>query len=178
MRAVALVAHPDDCAIFAWPFIEAHPEFTWEIVYLTYRTYEPRALEVATYWANRNIPTKFLGYVDNYQDMLDDQLSFSIPEALASIMNEVNADLVLTHFEDGDYGHIHHKFVNGAARQLDIPKVYFASTFNYNTEYTVSVPVNTEELPLHRDVIEQFADRNVGRYIVTPEAETLLKKNK
>ena len=61
MRAVALVAHPDDCVIFAWPFMEAHPEFTWEIVYMTYRPKDARAREVTEYWNRRNIATFFLG---------------------------------------------------------------------------------------------------------------------
>ena len=177
MKAVALVAHPDDCVIFAWPFIEAHPEFEWKIVYLTYKPYEPRATEIRRYWSKRNIPTEFLGFRDNFRDMIDDLLSFSISDAVNSIKEAVVADLILTHFEDGDYGHIHHMFVHGASQQIDTPKVYFASTFNYNIEYKVVEPVAVEELPLHREVIEGFSDRNTGRYIVTPEAELILKKN-
>jgi len=52
------------------------------------------------------------------------------------------------------------------------PKVYFANTFNYNTEYTVVL----EELPLHRAVIEGCQTRNHDKYIVTPEAELILKE--
>jgi len=177
MRAVALVAHPDDCVIFAWPFIEAHTEFNWTIVYMTYRPKDPRAREMTEYWTRRNIPTVFLGYTDTWLDMINEKISFNVEDAEKSMFAEANAaDLILTHYEDGDYGHIHHKFVNTVAQKMDPPKVYFASTFNYNTEYVVKTPANADELPLHRNVIEEFTDRNIGRYIVTPEAELILKQ--
>lgn len=179
MRAVALVAHPDDCVIFAWPFIEAHPEFSWHIVYMTYIDWEPRAKEMRAYWSKRNVPTTFLGYTDDWQYVKNGELGFNGDNAireLASISGQF--DLILTHYQDGDYGHVHHKLVNTAAQQNGKPKVYFASTFNYNTECIVQEPVAVDELPLHKSVIEEFTDRNTGRYIVTPEAELLIKNNK
>ena len=177
MKAVAVVAHPDDCVIFAWPFIEAHPEFKWSVLYLTYMHYQPRGKEVSEYWRKRNIPAIFLGYDDVWESVKNGDLGFNADQAeqeIASISSEY--DLILTHNEDGDYGHIHHKFVNRAVNKNDVPKVYFASTFNYNTKYTAQTAVDPLELPLHRNVIEQFQDRNSGLYIVTPEAELLLKK--
>ena len=177
MRAVALVAHPDDCVIFAWPFIEAHPELDWVIVYLTYTFTDPRAREVRTYWNARGIDVGFLGMPDDWQYVKNGKLGFDPDIAKQDIINSASKyDLILTHNTDGDYGHPHHKFVSSVADQIGIPKVYFASTFNYNKQYTVSVPVNTEELPLHKEVIEGFQDRNIGRYIVTPEAELILKE--
>ena len=177
MRAVALVAHPDDCVIFAWPFIEAHPEFIWEIVYLTYRPNDPRAQELTAYWTKRNIPVSFLGQRDDWNYVQKGELGFNPNVATEALLDAVIPfDLILTHFEDGDYGHPHHMFVSAVAKQIGIPKVYFASTFNYNKEYVVVEPVVTEELPLHKEVIEGFQDRNRGRYIVTPEAELILKE--
>jgi hypothetical protein len=70
-----------------------------------------------------------------------------------------------------------HILVNTAMQQVDRPKVYFASTFNYNVEYVVSSPVDTALLPLHKEVIEGFQDRNTGRYIITPMAKELLNEN-
>jgi LmbE family N-acetylglucosaminyl deacetylase len=177
MRAVALVAHPDDCVIFAWPFIEAHPEFKWTIIYLTYTFSDPRAREISAYWSKRSISVGFLGMTDDWQYVKNEELGFDPQIAEKDIINSASKyDLILTHFEDGEYGHIHHKFVNTVARQIDKPKVYFANNFNYNTEYTVVEPAATEELPLHKEVVEGFLDRNRGRYIVTPEAELILKE--
>ena len=179
MRAVALVAHPDDCVIFAWPFIEAHPEFEWTIIYLTYTFFDERAKEVTAYWGKRNIPVTFLGMRDDWQYVKNEELGFDADIASKDIINAASKyDLILTHYEDGDYGHIHHKFVNTVANQIGKPKVYFASTFNYNTEYVVKEEVAVSELPLHQEVIEGFTDRNTGRYIVTPEAELIIKNNK
>jgi hypothetical protein len=49
--------------------------------------------------------------------------------------------------------------------QMDVPKVYFASTFNYNTRYIAKGDLPLDEFPLHRDVIVQFSDINCGLYI-------------
>jgi LmbE family N-acetylglucosaminyl deacetylase len=178
MQAVALVAHPDDCVIFAWPFIEAHSEFSWTIVYLTYTPWEPRAQEIAHYWDQHNIACLFLGFPDEWESVKHGNLGFDAEQATRELQGiALDYDLILTHHEDGDYGHVHHKFVNAAVQPIATPKVYFASTFNYNVEYVVNTPVDTALLPLHREVIEGFQDRNTGRYIITPQAKELLNEN-
>lgn len=167
MKAIAAVAHPDDCVIFARPYIDAHPEYEWHIVYLTYAAQDPRAQEVAAYWTARGVTTEFLGFWDDYEDQKTQRFNFwSCTDALTSLINTCNAaDLIVTHYEDGDYGHIHHKLVNRAVRKLSINQVYFASTFNYNTRYIAKDNLPLDQFPLHRDVIEQFSDINCGLYI-------------
>jgi hypothetical protein len=178
MKAIVAVAHPDDCVIFAWPFMEAHPNYNWEIVYLTHRENEPRAKEIRAYWDKRNVPTTFIGLLDDYEDQLTGRLNFWYGlDAQFDLFNAVKGrDLILTHNADGDYGHIHHKFVHNCLEMIDIPKVYFASTFNYNTKYVVTIPVDTTELPLHREVVEGFQDRNTGLYIVPDLTKTILEE--
>ena len=167
MKAIAAVAHPDDCVIFARPYIDAHPDHEWHIVYLTYNSADPRAREVSAYWTARGVTTEFLGFQDDYKDQQTQQFNFwTCTDAMTSLVNACNtADLILTHYEDGDYGHIHHKLVHRAVRKLDIPQVYFASTFNYNTRYIAKDNLPLDQFPLHRDVIEQFSDINCGLYI-------------
>ena len=167
MKAIAVVAHPDDCVIFARPYIDAHPEYDWHIVYLTYMAHDARAQEVSAYWTARGIPTEFRGFRDDYKDQQTQQLNFwSGLDAEASInLACQGADLVLTHYEDGDYGHIHHKVVHQAVKKMAIDQVYFASTFNYNTRYIAKDNLPLDQFPLHRDVIEQFSDINCGLYI-------------
>ena len=175
MRAVCLVAHPDDCVIFAWPFIEAHPEFAWHNIYLTYRDWDPRAQEARHFWAAKNISCTFLGYRDDYESVKRGELGFDGTQAERELSKITEGcDLILTHYEDGDYGHLHHKFVNSVANKTATAKVYFASTFNYNTKYQVQNPVNTELWPIHQEVIEGFQDRNTGLYIVTEEAKKII----
>lgn len=182
MKAIAAVAHPDDCVIFAWPFIESHSEFDWTIVYLTYHDTDPRGKEIKAYWDKRGIKTHFLGFHDDYEDQLTKRLNFWYGIDAQAMLYQTcqDASLILTHNEDGDYGHIHHKFVHDAlvSSLPKTPKVYFASTFNYNTKYVVNTPVDTTELPLHKEVVEGFQDRNTGLYIITEEAEKLLTNNK
>lgn len=167
MKAIAAVAHPDDCVIFARPYIDTHPEHEWTIVYLTYMSTDPRAQEVSAYWNARNIKTKFLGFTDDYEDQLTQRLNFWHGiHAEAEIQDACrDADLILTHNADGDYGHIHHKVVHEAVSKMATEQVYFASTFNYNTRYIAKDNLPLDQFPLHRDVIEQFSDINCGLYI-------------
>lgn len=175
---MALVAHPDDCVIFARPFIDEHPNLNWSIVYLTYCEADPRAQEVSAYWNARGIPTKFLGFADHYIDQETQQLNFWVGlNAYADLMQAAHdAELVLTHDEDGDYGHIHHKFVNGTVQWMhNVAKVYFANEQKANTICKATDVLDLEQFPLHKSVIEQFNDVNVGRYTVTDEAAILLR---
>ena len=167
MKAVALLAHPDDCVIFARPFIENHNEYSWQLVYLTYSEQDPRAKEISAYWQTKNIPCRFLGLVDNYKDLETNSLSFD-PESAGNLLRQSaeDADLILTHNSDGEYNHIHHKFVHTVAAAIDKPKVYFANDQKYNKEYLAQDILDLDKLPLHRSVIEQFANINQGRYWV------------
>lgn len=167
MKAYCAVAHPDDCVIFARPYIDNHPEYEWTIVYLTYNDTDPRAQEVSAYWKARNIKTQFLGFKDDYTDQQTQQLNYwDESSARLTIYNACrDAALILTHNADGDYGHIHHKVVHRAFEFLNMKKVYFASTFNYNARYISETELPLDQFPLHRDVIEQFSNINCGLYI-------------
>lgn len=176
MKAIAAVAHPDDCVIFAWPFMRLYKKWNWTIVYLTYDLKDDRAQEAAAFWKRYNVETKFLGFEDHYRDLeAGEILTFNTDLAEETLTRNLeSADLILTHNEDGDYGHIHHKFVNGCANKLKTPKIYFAGTNNNNFGYMTLESANLEHWPLHREVIEGFQDRNNGLYYVTEEAKVYL----
>ena len=173
-RALLLVAHPDDCIIFGYPFLHIHPEFKWDIIYLTYFVKDDRAREVRSFWRKHNIDTYFLGNRDDYSYVERGELGFCGKEAKAKIQYLARGyRLILTHNEDGDYGHLHHKFVHECVKGIEIPQIYFASTFNTNYECTCP-DYGLEDLPLHREVIEGFQDRLTGRYIVTEPARKFI----
>lgn len=178
--AACVVAHPDDCVIFARPFIDTHPEFAWTIVYLTYSNADPRAREITAYWNARNIKTKFLGFQDDYADQLAGKLTrwYGLDAEAQLQLSVTEADLVLTHNADGEYGHIHHKVVHDAMSNLDIPKIYFAFSYEsvYNAECTATSELDLTRLPLHREVIAGFTNRDTGRYLVSESATELLKQ--
>jgi LmbE family N-acetylglucosaminyl deacetylase len=178
LKALCAVAHPDDCIIFAWPFIEYAKKFDWTILYLTYSEQDSRAQEVKKFWNNRNIPTKFLGHVDTYKDMESNNLSFDVLTASWQIAGYVkDYDLLLTHDSHGDYGHIHHKFVHDRVIESTKPKVYFANQQEQNFECRRKTPLNLDDLPLHREVISEFDDVETGRYFLTESAKELLNGN-
>ena len=68
MKALCLVAHPDDCVIFAYSYIHNYPEHDWTIAYLTYTESEPRGAEMSAFWRQRGIDTIFLGFEDHWHD--------------------------------------------------------------------------------------------------------------
>jgi LmbE family N-acetylglucosaminyl deacetylase len=77
LKALCVVAHPDDCVIFARPFIEQYSKFEWTILYLTYTSYDSRAMEMTAYWRKRNVITVNLGFIDDYRDMENNLVSFN-----------------------------------------------------------------------------------------------------
>lgn len=174
VKALCVVAHPDDCVIFAKPFIDTH-EYDWNILYLTYAMFEPRGKEIATYWSTQGIVTIHLGFTDDYRDMDNDALSFNHEQAAREISNICkDYDLILTHNPAGDYGHIHHKFVSQCATAAGKPMVYFAAEGQENQWCVAKNKVNLDMLPLHREVIEGFENINLGRYVVTESAKELI----
>jgi LmbE family N-acetylglucosaminyl deacetylase len=176
-KALVAVAHPDDCIIFALPVIEHLDQYQWHIVYLTYKVTDPRAEEVAAFWRERNVSTEFLGFVDDYQDQQTQHLNFwhrnDAESAIYHAVEKYDPVLIVTHNVDGDYGHIHHCVVHDAVCKINVPQIYFASTFNVtNTYYAKEYDLDC--LPLHQEIIAGFQDRLIGRYIVTESAQELI----
>jgi LmbE family N-acetylglucosaminyl deacetylase len=157
MNALCMVAHPDDCVIFGYSYIHNHPEYNWTVGYLTYTESDVRGAEIAAFWRRRNVCTVFLGHVDDYRDLETQQLSFDAEMACQDIQRLVQKyDLILTHDQHGDYGHLHHAFVYRCAQHH-----HRLVTFANNSSGTIqlSVPVGAyslEELPNHRDVVAGF----------------------
>ena len=157
MRALCVVAHPDDCVIFAYSYIHNHPELDWTIAYLTYTVQDPRGHELAAFWQRRGIPCVFLGYVDDYQDIEAQQISFDTVTARADLAAlAAQYDLVLTHDANGDYGHLHHVFVHDCV-QHHSNLVTFAGVDRGTV--TLSVPpgaYDLAELPQHQHIVASF----------------------
>jgi hypothetical protein len=132
-------------------------------------------MEMTAYWRRRNVSTVNLGFVDDYRDIENNRVSFDAEQAQREIANiSSRYDLILTHNADGDYGHIHHMFVNSAVQSLQKPKVYFANYQQQTMECHAVTEIGLDELPLHRSVVEGFQNINIGRYIVDESAQELL----
>jgi LmbE family N-acetylglucosaminyl deacetylase len=158
VNALCLVAHPDDCVIFAYSYIHNHPEMTWTIGYLTYTAKHPRGAELAAFWKTRGIECVFLGFEDDWHDNEQNQLlKWTQASAAAACSNlSANYDLVLTHDEHGDYGHIHHRVVHDAV--VDHCKLVTFARPGQGT-VTYQIPPGTyssTELPMHGEIISSF----------------------
>lgn len=179
IKALCVVAHPDDCIIFAWPFIEQYRELDWKILYLTYQEGDNfRADEIKSFWNKKNIPVEFLGHVDDYRDLEKGELSFDVGSALLSIMDRCSkADIILTHSQDGDYGHIHHKFVYNCVIASAKPVVFFAGEQDTNLICTRLETLDLSEIPLHADVVKDFQSIEIGMYKVDETVKAMLNGN-
>jgi LmbE family N-acetylglucosaminyl deacetylase len=156
MKALCLVAHPDDCIIFGYGYIHAHPEHNWTIGYLTYTEQDPRGVEISAFWNKRGHKCVFLEFEDHWHDNEQKQFTrWNRQDAEQACWQlACGYDLVLTHNQDGDYGHIHHQLVYNAVAQHH-KVVQFAQ---YGT-VTYTVPSDTyslDEVPLHGDIIRSF----------------------
>lgn len=168
MKAMAVVAHPDDCVIFAYSYIHNHPEYQWTICYLTYNESDARAQEFNLFWQRRGIKTVFLGQPDIWNVEQDCPGEIDQAQALLDIQAAIaDQDLVLTHNQQGEYGHPHHVFVNQAT-SIHPHRVTFANFGKGNAKYSIESGVyDLNEFPLHRDIVEQFhKDKHVNEYTV------------
>jgi len=157
MKAMVMVAHPDDCVIFAYGYVYNHPEYSWTICYLTYTQDHARAQEFITFWQRRNVLTKFLGYPDQWNhehncpgEINSDQATQDIQQVIA------DQDLVITHGANGEYGHPHHVLVHQATA-VHPHRITFAAPGQGNLKYSVdALAYDLSELPMHRDIIVGF----------------------
>jgi hypothetical protein len=117
-----------------------------------------------------------LGYRDDYRDIERKQISFDQDQAHREIANIIKSyDLVLTHNEQGDYGHLHHVFVNQATAGHP-RRVTFAGPGQGTVKYTVDIGAySLDELPLHRDIVSSFHQHaHTNEYAVSNKVKNIL----
>jgi LmbE family N-acetylglucosaminyl deacetylase len=163
MKALVLVAHPDDCVIFASAYMDAHPEYEWDIVYLTHHWWEKRAREMTRYWRRRGIKTKFLGFKDHGRDLGSLTLKTWAEDSAIKTLRKIaiKYDFILTHGEEGEYGHPHHCVIHKAVKDFNVSKVYFSLD-----ESDLAYPTNIalKELPRHAESILIHANTGISYY--------------
>ncbi len=181
MKALCLVAHPDDCVIFAYSFMYHHPQFDWTVGYLTYTSDTPRGQEFVKFWTQRDTSTVFLGFEDDWHDNEQKKLLHWTQQDAINACQQLaqDYDLVLTHDHDGDYGHIHHEVVyESVANHPGL--ITFARPGTGTNTYQVPLSAyNPGELPLHADVIKGFHyDIHSNSYHVSAYVNQLIKDHK
>jgi hypothetical protein len=179
MKAMVMVAHPDDCVIFAYSFMHAHPQLEWTVCYLTCTPNDYRGRELRAFWERRGITTQFLGYTDNWHDIENKQISFDEAYAWIDIQEAISdQDIVVTHNAEGDYGHLHHVFVHNAVLDYHPGAITFSKIGQGNVRYTV--PTGTyalDELPEHGKIIASFHQtEHANEYFIPDTVKELLNK--
>jgi len=163
VKALVAVAHPDDCVIFASAYMDAHPDYEWSIVYLTQHWWNKRAREISRYWRKRGIKTKFLGFKDHGRDLGSLSLkTWAEDDAIRAIRKvAIHYDFILTHNEEGEYGHPHHQVVHKAVKDFNVPKAYFSLD---ETPEQYPINISLAELPRHAESILIHARNGIAYY--------------
>lgn len=170
-KGMCLVAHPDDCVIFAQAFIEEHKNINWTIVYLTHDAESDRGKEISSYWYLQGIEVAFLGFQDRIPLSNQNEEVAVLGKLIDRDM--MDFDLVLTHNAIGEYRHVHHVLLNSVAQKLPQPKVYFGCGFFHN--HQSPMPKNTApDLPLHKDIIAKFNTVDRCKYFIDDKARGIL----
>ena len=180
MKAIVMVAHPDDCIIFAYSFMHAYPDLEWTVCYLTYKSTDYRGVELKSFWDKRNVKTKFLGYVDDWHDIENKQISFDEARAWIDIQESISdQDIVLTHDLDGDYGHLHHVFVHNAVLYYRPSAITFSKIGKGNARFIIPAGTYTlDELPEHGSIIAGFhLKEHVNEYFIPDSVKELLNRS-
>jgi hypothetical protein len=177
MKAMTMVAHPDDCFIFAYSFMHHYRHFDWTVCYLTRTENDPRGKEFADFWNKRSVTVKFLGFRDDWRYVKTGELGFE-PESAADAIKQAiqDQDLILTHDHNGDYGHIHHKFINKVVCSNHTYVVCFAGVGQGNVKYHIEPSLySLDEFPLHRDIVASFHPRvHTNEYCVSERVRKIL----
>ena len=170
MKAIAVVAHPEDCVIFAYSFMNHYKDFDWTVCYLTYKETDARAQEFIKFWSKRGVATKFLGFVDDWHDIENKKISFDEAEAEQQIADAIkDQDIVVTHNSKGEYGHLHHVFVNRAVTKNHDRVITFADFDQGNVKLGIMPGVyDLSELPGCADIVSKFhIDNHYNEYVVS-----------
>ena len=180
IKGLLVVAHPDDCVIFGWPIMKKYDAIEWRILYMTYDKEQPRGKEVEEFWKEQGVPVDFCGVVDDHVDLDRGTIvSFDKDQVKRQILRlATGCDLVVTHGENGEYGHPHHVFVHQTIRMIDIPQVYFSNgnEANLRIDGKTLGEQDLSKLPLHREVIKGFVHRYNGFYHCDARALNILTR--
>jgi LmbE family N-acetylglucosaminyl deacetylase len=145
MKALAVVAHPDDETIFFGGYLLKHPHYEWTIVSVTYTADSARGTEFLEACSRYRAKGILLGHKDGLNHEIEGL------EADLENLKVQNFDLIFSHNEQGEYGHFQHQLVHRAVKSV-FP---FAYAFGYNSQADLQIQLNTFELGKKRKILKE-----------------------
>lgn len=147
MKALVVVAHPDDETIFLGGYMLKNPEWNWTVVSVTHSLDSVRGSEFQRACQRLGARPIMLGQEDVFEKELDQDL---IVQFLHQISQQ-GYDMVFTHNQVGEYGHPHHICIHNAVKQV-FKKPYF---FGYNSFSDMDIKLNAWELEKKRKILHE-----------------------
>jgi LmbE family N-acetylglucosaminyl deacetylase len=137
LRALMLVAHPDDEVIFGAALMLAHPEYDWTLACMTYTYGSERGehfAKSAQAFKDRGVSITqivMLGMTDSQGAILSQreyelwrerasslQYTQVVSEEVTLRNNQLAPDVVVTHNRLGEYGHGHHMALHAIVNEI------------------------------------------------------------
>lgn len=147
MKALVVVAHPDDETIFLGGYMLKNPEWDWTVISVTHSVDSVRGQEFLQACRRLSATPIMLGQEDIFEKDLDQDLIVRFLKELS----QQSFDMVFTHNQGGEYGHPHHIRVHQAVKQV-FRKPYL---FGYNSFSDMDIKLNGWELEKKRKILNE-----------------------
>ncbi|MCQ9626453.1 PIG-L family deacetylase [Cetobacterium somerae] len=132
-----IVAHPDDEVVFF--FNELLKEKEWLVICVTNGDNQIRLNEFIQSMKNLKCSYQIWGFEDGWLTVWNEK---KVKKKIKKIIEERNWKKVLTHNENGEYGHFQHKQLNKIVKEL-------------YEGYDIGVPLKKEKLLKEKNMLEK-----------------------
>lgn len=160
IKALVIVAHPDDETIWMGGSILKYKNWDWTIFSLTRKSDNDRRVKFKKV-------CKYLNAKSIMTDLDDEKLlpvrSKEIIEIIKNNLPEVEYDYIFTHGKNGEYGHLRHKEIHKAVTKmiknnlLNTKQLYY---FSYVPGKQISPHSNDLKIPVPNKKANTFVNLN------------------
>lgn len=120
---LVVVAHPDDEALWVSGTIQKNKNYNWKIACVTCGYDVVRKNEFINSCNAIGVQFEIWDFQEGYDIVLDEDLLIN---KINGMQADFNYDLIITHNQNGEYGHPQHKQINQIIKSnIAVPKVYF-----------------------------------------------------